>query len=83
MKQEIFDEIIASIKQDMDNQILYELYIRLGWTHVTLDIRDRIDKISDIEYWLNTKTTKCWLKHGDQFVFEDEKDATMFILGWC
>jgi len=39
-------------------------------------------KATEIKEWLEVNCKKSYEKHRQDFLFEDSKDATLFILRW-
>jgi hypothetical protein len=54
----------------------------IGWTRVMLDRLQDNNHAVDITYWLEENIKNPFERNGRDFLFEDSKDATMFILRW-
>lgn len=74
----ILDSISNEMQRDIDFTIIYE---NLGWYMITVTPRS-VSNLIELLTWANEYcgNYKC---HGFKFVFESEKDASMFALKWC
>lgn len=79
---EITDELSRELANEIDREILWGFLEADGWTKVTISrFTDNYHAV-DIRYWIEEYTKGRHLSSGVKFLFEDEKDATMFILRW-
>jgi hypothetical protein len=86
MKQSIEDELLAEAGKQManeiDREILWGMLQGIGWTRVMLDRLQDNKHAVDISYWLEEHCQGAYERNGRDFIFENSKDATMFILKW-
>ena len=86
MKQNIEDELLAEAGKQManeiDREILWGMLQGIGWTRVMLDRLQDNKHAVDISYWLEEHCQGAYERNGRDFIFENSKDATMFILKW-
>lgn len=86
MKQNIEDELLAEAGKQManeiDREILWGMLQGIGWTRVMLDRLQDNKHAVDIGYWLEEHCQGAYERNGRDFIFENSKDATMFILKW-
>lgn len=86
MKQSIEDELLAEAGKQManeiDREILWGMLQGIGWTRVMLDRLQDNKHAVDIGYWLEEHCQGAYERNGRDFIFENSKDATMFILKW-
>ena len=80
------EEMLAQLGQEManevDREILWGMLIGIGWTRVTLSRLQDNKHAVDIGYWLAENCQGEYKRNGRDFLFDLEKDATMFILRW-
>jgi hypothetical protein len=54
----------------------------MGWISVTIDRLQDNSYAVDITYWLKENCQGCCERLGRNFLFENNKDAVLFILRW-
>jgi hypothetical protein len=72
----------TAMAQEIDREVLWGMLIGIGWTRVMLDRLQDNKHAVDISYWLDEQCHGAYERNGRDFLFESEKDATMFILRW-
>jgi len=78
LNDSIEQEIIKSMQEEIDNEIIVSLYVQSGWKCHTLR-RDQIDE--GIE-WCSNYAKNEWKKINSTFLFRDDNDYNWFILRW-
>jgi len=82
----IQDQIIEQVGQEMareiDREVLWSMLVGIGWTRVVVPAETAMVNATQIKEWLEINCANPYEKHRSDFIFEDEKDATMFILKW-
>jgi hypothetical protein len=82
LQDEILEELGTRMQSQVDREILWGMLIGLGWTRVKLSrFVDNYHAV-DITYWLDEYVKNPFEREGADFIFEDSKDALMFILRW-
>ena len=71
-----------AMAREIDREILWGMLQGIGWTRVMLDRLQDNNYAIDITYWLDENCKGAFERNGRDFLFENEKDATMFILRW-
>ena len=80
------ETLLADLGKEMaaaiDWEIMSGMLVEMGWTK--FEIPRFIDNhhAVDISYWLADYCQGKYKRNGRTFLFEDSKDATMFILRW-
>jgi hypothetical protein len=80
------DQILTNIAKRMNEDINFDVFASVlckeGWTK--FEITRFIDNhhAIDIGYWLLDNCQGTYKRNGRTFLFENSKDATMFILRW-
>jgi len=82
----IFEDIInragEMMAQEIDREILWAMLLEIGWTRVMIDRLQDNKHAIDITHWLRENCQGAYERNGRDFLFENEKDAIMFILRW-
>ena len=78
------NELAKILQQEIDNEILIETFVESGWTKVILKELPTFEDSGSIAYWLgeNCKGMYKSFPHNI-YLFEDSKDAELFILRWA
>lgn len=86
MNSELQDQILTNIAKEMqtdiDREIMWGMLRGIGWTRVLLDRFQDNKHAVDITHWLEENIKHPFERHGRDFIFENPKDASMFILRW-
>jgi len=82
MQDEILEELGTRMQSQVDREILWGILIGLGWTRVKLSrFVDNYHAV-DISYWLDEHVKNPFEREGADFIFENSRDALLFILRW-
>jgi hypothetical protein len=81
-EDEIVNELAEKMCSEMDFHILSEMLVQLGWTKVVIKPVTREHGIT-IDDWVTKYTKGHFETMGLVWLFEDSRDATMFILKWA
>jgi hypothetical protein len=82
LEQEMLEAKAKEMQQEMDREILWGMLSEIGWTRVMLDRLQDNNHAVDITHWLKENCKGAYERNGRDFLFELEKDASMFILKW-
>jgi len=82
IEQEIADKMGNDMARDIDREVLWGMLKGIGWTRVMLDRFQDNNHAVDITHWLALNCQGAYERNGRDFIFEDSKDATLFILRW-
>jgi hypothetical protein len=82
IEKEILDQAGKELAREIDREVLWGMLQGIGWTRVMLDRLQDNNHAVDITYWLEENIKNPFERNGRDFLFEDSKDATMFILRW-
>jgi hypothetical protein len=83
LEQEIADKMGNDMAREIDREVLWGMLKGMGWTRVMLDRLQDNKHAIDITIWLEENVKNPFERNGRDFIFEDPKDATMFILRWA
>lgn len=81
LENEVMDKLSKDLAEDIDRQILWGWLKETGWTFVKIIFQNNIHAI-DVNEWVDANAKGKYLRAGGEYLFEDSKDATMFILRW-
>lgn len=81
LEDQIADRMAREISREIDFEILSKLLCDIGWTKVVLKPMTS-ERGAKIDYWVQRYVNRQFKTMGLVWLFEDSKDATMFILKW-
>lgn len=82
LKEDITNQLGIEMQKEIDREILWGMLKELGWTRVTLSRLQDNKHAIDITYWIEEYCKGAHEREGRDFIFENPKDASMFILKW-
>ena len=82
LEEEIMEQTGQEMAREIDREILWGMLIGIGWTRVNLSSETAMTQATRILEWLTQNCQAPYEKHRSDFIFEDSRDATMFILRW-
>ena len=82
LQDEIMTGIAKRMSDDIDREVLWGMLKEIGWTRVLLDRLQDNKHAVDITLWLEENIKNPFERNGRDFIFENPKDASMFILRW-
>ena len=82
MQDEILTGIAKRMSDEIDREVLWGMLVGIGWTRVMIDRLQDNKHAVDITHWLAEYCQGAYERNGRDFLFENKKDATMFILRW-
>jgi hypothetical protein len=82
LEKEIIEDKAKEMQQEIDREILWGMLIGIGWTRVNLSSETAMTQATRILELLTQNCQATYEKHRSDFLFEDNRDATMFILRW-
>jgi hypothetical protein len=82
IQNEILDIAAKEMQQEIDREILWDMLKGIGWTRVMISRFQDNNHAIDITLWLEENIKHPFERNGRDFIFEDPKDATLFILRW-
>jgi hypothetical protein len=82
IQQEVTDHMSKELAREIDREVLWGMLKGIGWTRVMISRLQDNDCAIDITHWLKQNCNGSYERNGPDFIFELEKDASMFILRW-
>ena len=83
LKEDITNQLGVEMQKEIDREILWGMLKELGWTRITLSRLQDNKHAIDITYWIEEYCKGAHEREGRDFIFENPKDASMFILKWA
>lgn len=82
LEEQYAEQAAQAMAREIDREMLWGMLKEIGWTRVMIDRLQDNKHAIDISYWLEEHCEGAYERNGRDFIFEKEKDATMFILKW-
>lgn len=82
LEEEILEQAGQEMAREIDREILWGMLQGIGWTRVVISSETAMTQATRILEWLTQNCQAPYEKHRSDFLFEDNRDATMFILRW-
>jgi len=82
LEQEIIESKAKEIAEEIDREILWGMLQGMGWKRLILPTLIDNKHAIDITIWLEENCQGSYERNGRDFLFENEKDFTMFVLRW-
>ena len=83
LEQEMLEHAAKTLADDIDRDILWDMLRQgLNWTRVMLPPYESKSRAVDIILWLEGNCKGSYKHHDRDFLFENKKDASHFILRW-
>ena len=82
LEEEIMEQTGQEMALEIDREVLWGMLQGIGWTRVNLSSETAMTQATRISEWLIQNCQAPYEKHRSDFIFEDSRDATMFILRW-
>lgn len=84
IEDEIAKEMARQMAEEIDWEILCELMKSVGWTEVKMPNDGYMTDLDAhvLKEWCKANLQGNYNARGNTWVFEKEKDASMFILWW-
>jgi hypothetical protein len=84
LEEEMLNRASKEIAEEIDWGVMAGLLIEGGWERVTVDFGPRMSESTahEIKEWVRTQCHGQVKSRNKTWLFENSKDATMFILRW-
>ena len=82
MEQELLDKAGKEMDREIDREILWSLFEGIGWTRFKISRLTDNNHAVDISNWLDANCRSSFERNGAEFLFEDSKDAVLFMMRW-
>lgn len=79
----LVEELASHIAQDIEWEIMSRSLVLSGWHKVDLEETTYpLNDIEQVKVWVEANVTGNYQTRSNRWVFENEKDATLFRLRW-
>ena len=82
LEEEMIERAGQEIAREIDREVLWDMLKSIGWTRVMISRLQDNNHAIDITHWLTENCKSAYERRGRDFIFENPKDATLFILRW-
>jgi len=82
LEEELLNKAGKEMAREIDREILWGLFEGIGWTRFKISrFTDNMHAV-DISFWLDENCRGKIERNGAEFLFEDSKDAVLFMMRW-
>ena len=84
MFKDIVEEASRKLQEEIDFEVLCSVYKECGWTEVKMSWPAQMTEslAHEIKEWSRSNLVGVYHGRGPTWIFEKEKDATLFVLRW-
>jgi hypothetical protein len=82
LEEEILNKAGKDMAREIDREILWGLFEGVGWTRFKISRLTDNNHAVDITNWLSDNCKGQFERDGAEFIFEDSKDAVLFMMRW-
>jgi hypothetical protein len=82
LEEELMERAGIEMAREIDREVLWDMLAGLGWTRVMISLETSMVRASAIKEWLESNAQGSYERHRSDFIFENDKDAMIFILKW-
>jgi hypothetical protein len=82
LEEELLNKAGNELAREIDREVLWGLFEGMDWTRFKISRLTDNNHAVDISYWLDTNCKGKFERNGAEFLFEDSKDAVLFMMRW-
>ena len=82
LEEELLNKAGNDMAREIDREVLWGLFEGIGWTRFKISRLTDNNHAVDMSYWLDEKCKGKFERNGSEFLFEDSKDAVLFMMRW-
>jgi hypothetical protein len=82
IEDEMIERAGKAMAREIDREVMWGMLEGIGWTRVMIPTMGDAYRAVDIITWLEDNCKHAHERNGRDFIFENQKDATWFILRW-
>lgn len=81
---EIAEDLAKELQEEVDWEVMMDIMKEVGYTHITMPWPNRMNEIQAhaIKEWCRDNLKENYQGRGKDWLFKNEKDASMFVLRW-
>lgn len=73
---------VMELATEIDANMMHELLLDDGWIEVKITQTKNFKEQAVIKQWLEDNCKKPYAHHKNRYIFNDEKEASLFCLKW-
>ena len=82
LEEELHTKAGNDMAREIDREVLWGLFEGMGWTRFKISRLTDNNHAIDITIWLKDNCKGKFERNGAEFLFEDSKDAVLFMMRW-
>ena len=82
LEEELLNKAGKEMAREIDREVLWGLFEGIGWTRFKISRLTDNNHAIDITIWLEDNCKGKFERNGAEFLFEDSKDAVLFMMRW-
>jgi hypothetical protein len=82
LEEEMIEKAGTAMAREIDREVLWGMLQGMGWHRVMLPSLTDNNHAVDITHWLALNCKNSFERSGRDFLFEDARDASWFVLRW-
>jgi len=82
LEEELLTKAGNDMAREIDREVLWGIFEGIGWTRFKISRLTDNNHAVDISYWLDENCKGKFERNGAEFLFEDSKDAVLFMMRW-
>ena len=83
LQQELMEKIAKDMAEDIDWKVMSGFLKEIGWIEIKIEWPRMTEGLAhEIKAWCRSNIKGHYKAQGRTWMFEEQKDATMFILRW-
>ena len=82
LEEELLNKAGNDMAREIDREVLWGLFEGIGWTRFKISRLTDNNHAIDITIWLEDNCKGKFERNGAEFLFEDSKDAVLFMMRW-
>ena len=79
-----YEEVAKALQEEIDWEVMIDIMTEMGWTKIEMDwpVRTSETTLHEVKEWCRSNLQGNYNGRGGIWLFELEKDASMFVLRW-
>lgn len=82
LEERLKQKLSKEIADNIDWEMLADIYKSVGWTELHFSPHVEALLAYEISTWMKSNLTGHYTSRGTRWLFEKQKDATLFVLRW-
>ena len=82
LEEELLNKAGNDMAREIDREVLWGIFEGIGWTRFKISRLTDNNHAIDITNWFEDNCRGQFERNGAEFLFEDSKDAVLFMMRW-